>query len=127
MFYKSLDIALKKYGVRGKQLAELTGISTSYISELRRGKANPSCDVLEKLLDAADQLQPGCKAYFHTLEVGESAQALNSNTVERLIAEIHTTGLTKAQVISLLMIASEYIGDDREVLSATLRGRGQML
>ena len=53
MFQEALDKTLRYRGIAGKQIAERTGISPSYVSEIRSGKRNPSLEMFERLLDAA--------------------------------------------------------------------------
>jgi transcriptional regulator with XRE-family HTH domain len=72
MLHQYFDQALKRYRISGKQLSDVTGISTSHISDFRRGKTNPSCEILMSLLDGADQIEMGVKEYFCQLLSGRS-------------------------------------------------------
>lgn len=81
--HKYFDQTLKQLGITGKKLSEVTGISTTHISEFRNGKANPSCEMLERMLNGADYIRPGAKRYFCQLLAGEAPQSLESS-IERL-------------------------------------------
>ena len=64
MLQKALDKTLKHQGITGKQIAEHTGISPSYVSEIRSGKRNPSLEMFERLLNGAEEIAPGSLEYF---------------------------------------------------------------
>ena len=81
--HQYFDQTLKQLNITGKKLSEVTGVSTTHISEFRNGKTNPSCEMLERMLNGADQLKPGAKRYFCQLLAGEEAQPLES-TIETL-------------------------------------------
>jgi transcriptional regulator with XRE-family HTH domain len=70
MIGQFFDKTLRRYGISGTQLAKVSGLSPSHISEFRNGKASPSCEVLVKLLDAVDRIAPGAKLYFCGLLAG---------------------------------------------------------
>ncbi|MBW4635269.1 MAG: helix-turn-helix domain-containing protein [Iphinoe sp. HA4291-MV1] len=56
--------AQDRYGIRGKELAKLAGISANHLSEFRMGKAWVSPEVFVALLEAMDSLAPGSRLYF---------------------------------------------------------------
>ncbi|MBD2666688.1 helix-turn-helix domain-containing protein [Richelia sinica] len=73
LFKNSMD----KYGVQGKELAAITGVSTTHLSEFRNGKKSVSLEVFEELLEGMDHLSPGAKKHFCQLLAGEK---LRENT-----------------------------------------------
>lgn len=116
MINKIFDSTLKHYGISGKRLSDVTGISQGHISEFRNGKSNPPCDTLLRLLDGMDEITPGAKRYF--------CQHLASGSASSLEAVIDT--MTGAELSRLLMIIAEKFrqlettkdGAMRELLSA---------
>ncbi len=67
------DLTLKRYGIQGKALANLSGVSENHISEFRRGKLKTgvTTDCLLKLLEAMDELSPGARRFFCDLLAGK--------------------------------------------------------
>lgn len=69
--------ALDHYGVTGKELSQKTGIAQATISDIRRGKSDPSLGTFWRLIQAAEEIAPGFLKYFCRLlvcgsdEVGE--------------------------------------------------------
>jgi transcriptional regulator with XRE-family HTH domain len=72
--YQHFDKMLREFGIKGKDLANVTGFSMTHISQFRHGKTNPSCDSLERFLNGADQIKPGAKRYFCELLAGREIQ-----------------------------------------------------
>ncbi|HEY9907889.1 MAG TPA: helix-turn-helix transcriptional regulator [Thermosynechococcaceae cyanobacterium] len=72
MIHKSFDSTLKHYGITGKRLAEVTGLSQGHISEFRRGQTNPPCDTLERLINGLEAVEPGARRYFCQLMAGSA-------------------------------------------------------
>ncbi|MEA5569149.1 helix-turn-helix transcriptional regulator [Anabaena sp. UHCC 0399] len=60
LFKQSMD----RYGVQGKELAVLAGISPNHLSEFRNGKKWVSPEVLTALLEGMDKIAPGSRRYF---------------------------------------------------------------
>lgn len=58
---------MTKYGIKAKELAELTGISAQQVTEFRRGRSWLSQETFESLLENMDRLSPGSKTYFCSL------------------------------------------------------------
>lgn len=81
--HQHFDQTLKQLGITGKKLAEVTGVSTTHISEFRNGKTNISCEMLERLLNGADQIKPGAKRYFCELLADQTPQPVE-DPIERL-------------------------------------------
>ncbi len=71
------DLTLKRYGIQGKALANLSGVSENHISEFRRGrlKTGVTTDCLLKLLVAMDEIAPGSRRYFCDLLAGKKNQS----------------------------------------------------
>ena len=63
---EAFDKTLKKFAIKGAELSRASGVTAAVISEFRKGKANPSTAVVEKLIDAMEQLQPGSWQFFYT-------------------------------------------------------------
>jgi transcriptional regulator with XRE-family HTH domain len=76
MIHQFFDQTLKRYSIVGKRLSDVTGISTTHISEFRHGKTNPSCETLMLLLDGMEQIEPGAKQYFCQLLAGRTFDAV---------------------------------------------------
>ena len=86
MLQKALDKTLKHQGITGKQIAEQTGISPSYVSEIRSGKRNPSLEMFERLLNGAEELAPGSREYFALCLTGGASKA--STNIDYLAANL---------------------------------------
>ncbi|MCC5667821.1 helix-turn-helix domain-containing protein [Nostoc sp. CHAB 5784] len=56
--------AMDRYGIQGKELAAIAGISQNHLSQFRSGHKWVSPEVLAALLEGMDQLSPGSRAYF---------------------------------------------------------------
>jgi transcriptional regulator with XRE-family HTH domain len=77
--------AMDSYGIQGKQLAELVGVSPQHISEFRTGKKWVSQELFESLLEAMDAISPGSRAYFCALLAGHSVSVRsNTNLIEAI-------------------------------------------
>jgi len=62
--YQFFKRAMDAYGVQGKELALLAGITPNQLSEFRNGKKWLSQKNFAALLEGKDQLSPGSKRYF---------------------------------------------------------------
>ncbi|WP_414545885.1 helix-turn-helix domain-containing protein [Nostoc sp. CCY0012] len=69
--YQLFKKAMDRYGVQGKELAGIVGISPTHLSEFRNGKKWVSQETFTALLEGMDQLSPGSKHYFCELLAGE--------------------------------------------------------
>ncbi len=76
--YQHFDRTLKEFGITGKKLSEVTGLSTTHISEFRHGKTNPSCETLQRLLDGAEEISPGARFFFCQLLAGDSLKPMEA-------------------------------------------------
>lgn len=64
MIHQAFKRAMDRYGVRGKDLAQLTGLSTTHITQFRNGKTWVTEKTLETLIKGIDELSPGARHYF---------------------------------------------------------------
>jgi transcriptional regulator with XRE-family HTH domain len=61
----SMAETIKFCGIKVTELAELSGISRTTIYEFRHGKANPTIDVVERLLGVMEEHKPGSRRFFY--------------------------------------------------------------
>ena len=100
MFQEALDKTLRYRGIAGKQIAERTGISPSYVSEIRSGKRNPSLEMFERLLDAAEEIAPGSREYF--------AGCLTGGTL-KVSVDYLAANLEDEELADLVLARSKYL------------------
>lgn len=62
----AFDKTLKKFAIKGSDLGRASGVTTAVISDFRRGKANPSTAVVERLVESMEELQPGAWQFFYS-------------------------------------------------------------
>lgn len=93
--------AMDRYGIQGKELAELAGISTNHLSQFRSGNKWISPEVFVALLEAMDQLSPGSRRYFCELLAKEplSTEENNDKRLEELIE-----AASEEQIDAVLMV-----------------------
>ena len=103
-FLQSFNRMLKHQKITGKALSETSGISTPHISEIRNGKTNPSLEVFERLIDAAEKLKPGSRRMFASLMAGEEGLS-----IEELAEQ-----LSKKELGQLLIAIAPRISDSTE-------------
>lgn len=77
--HKLLAQTQDRFGIVGKELAQLAGLTPQYISDVRTGKRWMSEASFEKILDAMDQLAPGSKGYFCRLLAEDSPDAAKTS------------------------------------------------
>ncbi|MFK0731315.1 MAG: helix-turn-helix domain-containing protein [Gloeotrichia echinulata HAB0833] len=63
--------AMDRYGIQGKELAVVAGISQNHLSQFRSGHKWVSPEVFVALLEAMEQLSPGSRRYFCQLLADE--------------------------------------------------------
>ncbi|MEC4814719.1 MAG: helix-turn-helix transcriptional regulator [Scytonema sp. PMC 1069.18] len=82
--------AMDRYGVRGKELAAIAGITPNHLSDFRSGKKWVGPDVFMALLEGMEQLSPGSRRYFCQLlaEESSSEKKTDDNFGEKLIEMI---------------------------------------
>lgn len=71
-----------EYRISNKQLAEISGIGASAISDIRRGASDPAWSTIDKLLMAFEQIAPGSRHYFCDLLAGGGGVALPIEKLE---------------------------------------------
>ena len=86
--HKLFKRAMDRYGVQGKQLAELAGITPNQLSEFRNGKKWLSQRNFEALLEGMDQLSPGAKKYFCELLAGEALEVNKEQDSNKRLIEL---------------------------------------
>lgn len=105
------DLTLKRYGIQGKALANLSGVSENHISEFRRGKLKTgvTTDCLLKLLEAMDQLSPGARHFFCDLLAGKKKLQGFQSEIEFLIDVADENELESAmlQIVARMFPKSE--------------------
>ncbi|MHC5672991.1 helix-turn-helix domain-containing protein [Nostoc sp.] len=62
--YQLFKQTMDKYGIQGRELAALAGISQNHLSQFRSGHKWVSPEVFSALLKGMDQLAPGSRKYF---------------------------------------------------------------
>lgn len=125
----------KKEGLTIRQFAEQSGISTSLISQIERGQANPSLSVLQLLAQALN-------VPLYTLFVNEiNYESLISRKKTRkkiyrkdnnhIVKDVLTPDFMKTYIKLLMMelnphtstTDSEYVHSDKEEIAVVTRGR----
>lgn len=84
--HQILKQAQDDYGIKGKELATLAGISPNHLSGIRSGKAWPGPDVFMAILAAMEELAPGSRRYFCQLLAAEPTKKTNMG--EKLVEMI---------------------------------------
>ncbi|WP_066425121.1 helix-turn-helix transcriptional regulator [Anabaena sp. 4-3] len=74
--------AMDRYGIEGKQLAALAGISTNHLSQFRSGNKWVSPEVFAALLEGMEQLAPGSRLYFCQLLANQPVAVKKTSIVE---------------------------------------------
>lgn len=62
----AFDKTLKRFAIKGSDLGRTSGVTSAVISDFRKGKANPTTAVVEKLIEGMEELQPGAWQYFYS-------------------------------------------------------------
>ncbi len=100
LIHEAFDQTLKRYGISGKTLSEVSGVSTSHISQFRNGKGGAvSHTTLEELLDAMEQLAPGSRFGFCLLLAGKNP--------EQSGADVLVESMDDRQLKNLLLLVAE--------------------
>ena len=97
--------AMCDYGVKVKDLADLSGISAHHLTQFRQGNNWVSEEILMKLIENMDVLSPGSKRYFCDLIV--EASASKPDNKELLIALIKNASNEEIQA-ALLAIGDKW-------------------
>lgn len=110
MINQYFDQTMKHFGITGKELAEITGISTTHVSQFRTGKTNPPCNTLMRLINGMEQIKPGAKEYF--------CQLLAGRTFDQYIEEMDSQQLAQLLVAIADRIQTKRIVVTQELISA---------
>ncbi|QFS50621.1 helix-turn-helix domain-containing protein [Nostoc sphaeroides] len=77
--YQLFKQTMDQYGIQGKELAALAGISQNHLSQFRSGNKWVSPEVFSALLESMDQLAPGSRKYFCQLLAEEPLVERNTS------------------------------------------------
>ena len=111
LIHEAFDQTLKRYAISGKALAQLAGVSTSHVSQLRNGKGNSSHKTLEELLSAMEQLAPGSRFSFCLLLAGRNPERAG---IDELVES-----MDDAQLKKLLLLVAERLSAPSDKQSDT--------
>jgi transcriptional regulator with XRE-family HTH domain len=105
MIHRFFAETIQYYGIKARDLHEVSGVSQNHISEFKNGKGNISVNVMWKLVEGMEVLAPGSRAYFFTRLVGDKNPKFSvAQKLEQLIDQA-----TDADVnVALLAIAKRY-------------------
>lgn len=79
---------MNRYGIRGKDLAPLAGITPNHLSEFRSGKTWVSPEVFVAMLSGMEKLAPGSRRYFCQLLAEEPLPEKRQSMKEKLVEMI---------------------------------------
>lgn len=94
--------AMDRYGIQGKELAQLAGISPNHLSQFRSGHKWVSPEVFAALLEGMDQLSPGSRAYFCQL-LAQKPLSEGEDNGSKLIELIETADEEEIDEILLII------------------------
>ena len=80
-----IDRTMKKYGIVGKQLAEIANISETHLSQFRNSKTHLADDRLVSLLEGMEELAPGSRVYFCQQLSNQPLNIVDEEGLEELI------------------------------------------
>ncbi len=115
MITEIFRVTMERYRISAKQLSKVSGVSENHISEFRRHKTGISTEVLGKLLDAMEEIQPGSRAYFCSrLANGNDAEITNQKSAPKELESLWeiqnlVDGLSDNQLALLLMVIATRI------------------
>lgn len=100
LIHEAFDQTLKRCGISGKALSEVSGVSTAHISQFRNGKGGAvSHTTLEDLLNAMEQLAPGARFCFCLLLAGKNPGQSGTDVLVQ--------SMDDRQLKSLLLLVAE--------------------
>lgn len=88
------------YGIKGNALSEASGVSAKHISEYSNRKRDVSSEVLDKLIEGMDNLEPGAKRRYCQLLYGK-----RSVSPEEIVE-----GMDNEELSSLMMAIAAKVG-----------------
>ena len=124
----------KAKGMTIRQFAEESGISTSLISQIERGQANPTLSVLELLAKAFNvplyTLFEGEIEYDNLISRKELRQKIYRQDSNHVVYDVLTPDFMKTHIKTLMMelnphastTAKEYIHSDQEEVAVVTKG-----
>jgi transcriptional regulator with XRE-family HTH domain len=98
------DKTLRIHGITGKRLSEVTGLSTTHISDFRNGKTNPPCNTLQRLLNGIDEISPGAKRDFCLQLAGTTPSFVETAPSSR---KLSIEGMSSMELAELLMVVAD--------------------
>lgn len=85
MNHREAFIKTKRYfGITGSRLHEVTGISTSHISEFLNYRRDVTTSVFDRLISGMEELEPGA-LQFYTEEIRGKKFRFSNNSLNALI------------------------------------------
>ena len=85
----------KYFGISGKKLHQQTGVSANHISEFLNGKKTVSSDLLDRLVEGMEEIEPGAKQFYATQMLGYNRQALANVEPEILVDAMDNEQISK--------------------------------
>jgi transcriptional regulator with XRE-family HTH domain len=102
------------FGITGKQLHQHTGVSENHISEFLRGKRAVSSDVLDRLVEAMEELEPGSKQFYSDEIKGKKSKvAIGANIDPSILVE----DMNNEQLSKLMFAIAAKLGSKSKDLS----------
>lgn len=106
LIHEAFDQTLKRYGISGKSVSSLAGVSAGHISQFRNNRGGGVSHLtLEDILNAMEQLAPGSRFCFCLLLAGKNP---DESSVEVLVQSMDDTQLKHL----LLLIAEKLSSAD---------------
>lgn len=104
------------------ELSEKSGVSRSYLTEFRKGKGNPTVEVVERLLAVMEDKKTGARAFFYLNCAGGTI------TLRDRIHQLSIDSATdrKEAADALRLIVAKFIPEDREPIPAVTNSNAQV-
>ncbi|WP_155590872.1 XRE family transcriptional regulator [Lysinibacillus cavernae] len=126
----------KKNGMTIREFADYAGISTSLISQIERGQANPSLSVLELIAKALHV--PLFTLFIHDIDTStlisrkHSRKKIYRENKDHIVYDVLTPDFMKARIDMLMMelnphavtTESHYCHNDKEEIAVMMKGQG---
>lgn len=87
LIHEAFDQTLKRYRINGRAIAQVAEVSESLVSQFRHGKTGVTDEMLDKLLNAMQEIAPGSRKYFCSLVAGEPMEVKSLKDVVEAISE----------------------------------------
>lgn len=105
---ESFEKTVKFCQISLTDLAAESGVSRSYLTEFKKGKGNPTVEVVERILTVMESKRSGARAFFYLNCAGESPTL--SDRIHQLSIDSPTD--RKEAADALRLIVSKFIPDD---------------